>query len=102
MSPLTGQLAAGGRVPGEARVAAAARPAARAAAQSAAARETEVVIVLQDLEAIAPSVIVCAAFLVGVIALVRRELAPRRRARQESRPDREEVVQREEREHTEL
>jgi len=59
-------------------------------------------LVLQDLEAIVPSVIVCAAFLVGVIALLRRELAPRRRARQESQSHREEVAQREEREHTEL
>lgn len=57
---------------------------------------------LQDLETIAPSLIVCAAFLVGVIVLLRRELAPRRRARQESRPERREVAQREEREHTEL
>jgi hypothetical protein len=58
--------------------------------------------VLQDLETIAPSVIVCAAFLVGVIALLRREMAPRRRARQESQPDHEEVAQREDRERTEL
>jgi hypothetical protein len=62
----------------------------------------EVVVVLQDLETIAPSVIVCAAFLVGVIVLLRREMAPRRRAREESQPDRAEVAQREEREHTEL
>lgn len=34
---------------------------------------------LQDLAAIAPPVIVCVAFLVGVGALLRRELAPKRR-----------------------
>jgi hypothetical protein len=36
---------------------------------------------LQDLAALAPPVIVCAAFLVGAWAIVRRELAPKRRAR---------------------
>ena len=36
---------------------------------------------MQDLAAIAPPAIVCVAFLVGVWALVRRELAPKRRAR---------------------
>jgi hypothetical protein len=36
---------------------------------------------LQDLEALAPSVIICAAFLVGAWAIVRRELAPKRRGR---------------------
>ena len=36
---------------------------------------------MQDLAAIAPPAIVCVAFLVGVWALVRRELAPTRRAR---------------------
>jgi hypothetical protein len=36
---------------------------------------------LQDLAALAPPLIMCVAFLVGVGALVRRELAPRRRAR---------------------
>jgi hypothetical protein len=35
---------------------------------------------LQDLAALAPPVIVCVAFLVGVGALLRRELAPKRRA----------------------
>jgi hypothetical protein len=34
----------------------------------------------QDLAAIAPSAIVCAAFLVGVWMVLRRELAPKRRA----------------------
>jgi hypothetical protein len=35
----------------------------------------------QDLAAIAPSAIVCVAFLVGVWMVLRRELAPKRRAR---------------------
>jgi hypothetical protein len=34
---------------------------------------------LQDLAALAPPVIVCVAFLVGVGVLLRRELAPKRR-----------------------
>lgn len=34
---------------------------------------------MQDLATLAPSAIVCAAFLVGAWALVRRELAPKRR-----------------------
>jgi hypothetical protein len=38
---------------------------------------------LQVLAALAPPVIVCVAFLVGVGALVRRELAPRRAGRRE-------------------
>ena len=36
---------------------------------------------LQDLAALAPPAIVCVAFLVGAWALVRKELAPKRRAR---------------------
>jgi hypothetical protein len=36
---------------------------------------------LQDLAALAPPAIVCAAFLVGAWVLVRKELAPKRRAR---------------------
>jgi hypothetical protein len=35
-----------------------------------------------DLAALAPSVIVCVAFLIGAWAVVRRELAPKRRARE--------------------
>jgi hypothetical protein len=35
---------------------------------------------LRDLAALAPSIIVCVAFLVGVGVLLRRELAPKRRA----------------------
>jgi hypothetical protein len=47
---------------------------------------------LQDLAALAPSAIVCVAFLVGVGFLLRRELAPKRRAsraaeRGTARPD---------------
>jgi hypothetical protein len=36
-----------------------------------------------DLAAVAPSAIVCVAFLVGVWVVLRRELAPKRRARRE-------------------
>jgi hypothetical protein len=39
---------------------------------------------LQDLAALAPPAIVCAGFLIGAWVLVRKELAPRRRARQEA------------------
>lgn len=35
----------------------------------------------QDLAALAPSAIVCAAFLIGAVMLLRRELAPKRRGR---------------------
>jgi hypothetical protein len=44
---------------------------------------------MQDLAALAPSVIVCVAFLVGAWVLVRRELAPKRadRARAREVPD---------------
>ncbi|HEV3382987.1 MAG TPA: hypothetical protein VG142_18630 [Trebonia sp.] len=34
---------------------------------------------LQDLATLAPSAIVCAVFLVGVVMLVRHEMAPKRR-----------------------
>jgi hypothetical protein len=39
---------------------------------------------LQDLAALAPPAIVCAAFLVGAWALVRKELAPKRRVRRQA------------------
>jgi hypothetical protein len=39
---------------------------------------------LQDLAALAPPAIVCVAFLVGAWAIVRRELAPKRRQRAEA------------------
>jgi hypothetical protein len=38
---------------------------------------------LQDLAALAPPVIVCAAFVVGAWVIVRRELAPKRRRQAE-------------------
>ena len=40
---------------------------------------------LQDLAALAPPAIVCVAFLVGAGVIVRRELAPKRRARGQAR-----------------
>jgi len=40
---------------------------------------------MQDLAALAPSVIVCVAFLIGAWVLVRRELAPKRRDRARAR-----------------
>jgi hypothetical protein len=42
--------------------------------------------VLQDLGALAPSLVVCAAFLAGVFVLLRREMAPRRRNREGGGP----------------
>ena len=39
---------------------------------------------LQDLAALAPPAIVCAAFLVGAWVLVRKELAPKRRERRQA------------------
>ncbi|MGH3167952.1 MAG: hypothetical protein ACRDN0_18975 [Trebonia sp.] len=36
---------------------------------------------LQDLATLAPSAIICAAFLAGVVMLVRHEMAPKRRER---------------------
>lgn len=39
---------------------------------------------LQDLATLAPSAIVCAAFLTGVVMLLRHEMAPKRRARQDA------------------
>ena len=41
----------------------------------------EVTFMTQDLAALAPSAIVCVAFLIGAWLLLRRELAPKRRAR---------------------
>jgi hypothetical protein len=43
-----------------------------------------VIVMLQDLAALAPPVIVCAAFVAGAWVIVRRELAPKRRARAQS------------------
>lgn len=42
---------------------------------------------LQDLGALAPSAIICVAFLAGVIALVKHEMAPRRKSRADSQAD---------------
>lgn len=39
---------------------------------------------LQDLATLAPSAIVCAAFLTGVVMLLRHEMAPKRRAREDA------------------
>jgi len=54
---------------------------------------------LQDLAALTPPAIVCAAVLIGAWAIVRRELAPKRRARAEAEaeaaPDEERAVDRE-------
>ncbi|HWG01623.1 MAG TPA: hypothetical protein VG164_07220 [Trebonia sp.] len=47
----------------------------------------EVITMLEDLATLAPSAIVCAAFLVGVVMLLRREMAPKRRERRNSAPD---------------
>jgi hypothetical protein len=38
---------------------------------------------LQDLAVLTPSLIVCVAFLVGVLALLRHEMAPKRRNRED-------------------
>ncbi|MBO0820119.1 MAG: hypothetical protein J2P26_04635 [Nocardiopsaceae bacterium] len=57
---------------------------------------------LQDLGTLAPSAIVGVAFLVGVAALVRRELAPKRKGRAQARPDQEEDPSSERRQPTEL
>ncbi|MGH3293795.1 MAG: hypothetical protein ACRDP7_18495 [Trebonia sp.] len=55
---------------------------------------------LQDLAALAPPAIVCAAFLVGAWVLVRKELAPKRRARaQAGRAQAEAAADEREREH---
>jgi hypothetical protein len=37
---------------------------------------------LQDLAVLTPSLVVCAAFLTGVVVLLRREMAPRQRNRE--------------------
>jgi hypothetical protein len=44
----------------------------------------------QDLAAVAPSVIVCVAFLIGLGVLLRHELGPKRRARREGDEARDE------------
>jgi membrane protein insertase Oxa1/YidC/SpoIIIJ len=46
----------------------------------------------QDLAALTPSLVVCAAFIIGLVAFLRREMSPKRRsarnARRRSRDDR--------------
>jgi hypothetical protein len=37
---------------------------------------------LQDLAALTPPAVVCAAFLIGLVLLLRREMAPKRRVRE--------------------
>jgi hypothetical protein len=44
---------------------------------------------LKDLAALAPPAVVCAAFLIGLVALLRREMAPKRRVREEADPERD-------------
>ena len=39
---------------------------------------------LKDLAALTPPAVVCAAFLIGLVLLLRREMAPRRRVREDS------------------
>jgi hypothetical protein len=48
---------------------------------------------MQDLAALAPPAIICAAFLIGAWALVRRELAPKRRQRRQAGTDSAERAQ---------
>ncbi len=60
------------------------------------------VVMLQDLATIAPSAIVCAAFLAGVIVLLRREMAPKRRSRGQSQDDHADDARREDRQQSEL
>ena len=38
---------------------------------------------LQDLAALTPPAVVCAAFLIGLVLLLRREMAPKRRVRED-------------------
>jgi hypothetical protein len=44
---------------------------------------------LNDLAALTPPALVCAAFLIGLVALLRREMAPKRRAREEADRERD-------------
>ena len=39
----------------------------------------------QDLAALTPSLVVCVAFIIGLVMLLRRELAPKRRAARNAR-----------------
>ena len=42
-------------------------------------------VVWQDLAALTPPLVVCVAFIIGVAVLLRREMAPKRRAAREAR-----------------
>ena len=42
---------------------------------------------LKDLAALTPPAVVCVAFIVGLVLLLRREMAPKRRVREDARRD---------------
>ena len=44
---------------------------------------------LQDLAALTPPAVVCAAFLIGLVLLLRREMAPKRRVREDPGDERD-------------
>ena len=44
---------------------------------------------LNDLAALTPPALVCAAFLIGLVALLRREMAPKRRVREDTDHERD-------------
>ena len=44
---------------------------------------------LNDLAALTPPALVCAAFLIGLVALLRHEMAPKRRAREDTDRERD-------------
>jgi hypothetical protein len=44
-------------------------------------------VLLKDLAALTPPAVVCAAFIVGLVLLLRHEMAPKRRVRERSRRD---------------
>ena len=44
---------------------------------------------LNDLAALAPPALVCVAFLIGLVALLRREMAPKRRVREDTDRERD-------------
>jgi hypothetical protein len=52
-----------------------------------------VITVLQDIATLTPSVIVCAAFLIGVVMLVRHEMAPKRRKDEDAGPPSPDMAQ---------
>ena len=56
---------------------------------------------LEDLATLAPSAIVCAAFLTGVVMVARHEMAPKRRDREDSADDPDDDAVYEQQEHSE-